>query len=78
MKLDYDRRLSHLTTKQSTLFPWCPFAGVAVDGPNKTATDINGKTICLIKKTGKVKALDEALYSEFTHIWFIFLIKPNL
>ncbi|XP_020777623.1 glutamine--fructose-6-phosphate aminotransferase [isomerizing] 2 [Boleophthalmus pectinirostris] len=38
-------------------------AGVAVDGPNKT-TDINGNSICLIKKTGKVKALDEELYKK--------------
>ncbi|KAJ0049977.1 hypothetical protein NL108_006683, partial [Boleophthalmus pectinirostris] len=36
---------------------------VAVDGPNKT-TDINGNSICLIKKTGKVKALDEELYKK--------------
>lgn len=40
-----------------------------MDGPNKT-TDINGNTICLIKKRGKVKALDEELYSEFIHISF--------
>uniref|UniRef100_A0A3Q3JW79 glutamine--fructose-6-phosphate transaminase (isomerizing) n=1 Tax=Monopterus albus TaxID=43700 RepID=A0A3Q3JW79_MONAL len=41
-------------------------AGVAVDGPNKTPTGINGNTICLIKKTGKVKALDEELYKKDT------------
>ncbi|XP_023127431.1 glutamine--fructose-6-phosphate aminotransferase [isomerizing] 2 [Amphiprion ocellaris] len=41
-------------------------AGIAVDGPNKTTTDINGNTICLIKKTGKVKALDEELYKKDT------------
>uniref|UniRef100_A0A4W6CD88 glutamine--fructose-6-phosphate transaminase (isomerizing) n=1 Tax=Lates calcarifer TaxID=8187 RepID=A0A4W6CD88_LATCA len=40
-------------------------AGIAVDGPNKT-TDINGNTICLIKKRGKVKALDEELYKKDT------------
>ncbi|TMS17708.1 Glutamine--fructose-6-phosphate aminotransferase [isomerizing] 2 [Larimichthys crocea] len=39
-------------------------AGVAVDGPSKTTTDINGSTICLIKKKGKVKALDEELYEK--------------
>ncbi|CAL1613345.1 unnamed protein product [Knipowitschia caucasica] len=38
-------------------------AGVAVDGPNKT-TDINGNSICLIKKQGKVKALDEELHKK--------------
>ncbi|XP_041799700.1 glutamine--fructose-6-phosphate aminotransferase [isomerizing] 2 [Chelmon rostratus] len=37
-------------------------AGIAVDGPNKT--DINGNAICLIKKKGKVKALDEELYKK--------------
>lgn len=42
------------------------FAGIAVDGPNKSDTDINSKSICLIKKSGKVKALDEELYSEST------------
>uniref|UniRef100_UPI0037E991FB glutamine--fructose-6-phosphate aminotransferase [isomerizing] 2 n=1 Tax=Semicossyphus pulcher TaxID=241346 RepID=UPI0037E991FB len=39
-------------------------AGIAVDGPGKTTTDINGNTICLIKKKGKVKALDEELYKK--------------
>ncbi|KAF1384607.1 hypothetical protein PFLUV_G00121960 [Perca fluviatilis] len=39
-------------------------AGIAVDGPRKTATDINDNTICLIKKKGKVKALDEELYKK--------------
>ncbi|KAJ0003090.1 hypothetical protein NQD34_008239 [Periophthalmus magnuspinnatus] len=38
-------------------------AGVAVDGPNKS-TDINGNSMCLIKKKGKVKALDEELYKK--------------
>ncbi|KAM9849510.1 glutamine--fructose-6-phosphate aminotransferase [isomerizing] 2 [Aulostomus maculatus] len=38
-------------------------AGIAVDGPNKS-TDIDGNTICLIKKKGKVKALDEELYKK--------------
>ncbi|KAM4621988.1 glutamine--fructose-6-phosphate aminotransferase [isomerizing] 2 isoform 2-T2 [Polymixia lowei] len=38
-------------------------AGIAVDGPNKTTTD-NSKGICLIKKRGKVKALDEELYKK--------------
>uniref|UniRef100_A0A3B4YTA4 Glutamine--fructose-6-phosphate aminotransferase [isomerizing] 1 n=1 Tax=Stegastes partitus TaxID=144197 RepID=A0A3B4YTA4_9TELE len=41
-------------------------AGIAVDGPNKTTTDNNSNTICLIKKTGKVKALDEELYKKDT------------
>uniref|UniRef100_A0A665VCU0 glutamine--fructose-6-phosphate transaminase (isomerizing) n=1 Tax=Echeneis naucrates TaxID=173247 RepID=A0A665VCU0_ECHNA len=41
-------------------------AGIAVDGPNKTTSDINGNTICLIKKKGKVKALDEELYRKDT------------
>uniref|UniRef100_A0A7N8X0N1 glutamine--fructose-6-phosphate transaminase (isomerizing) n=1 Tax=Mastacembelus armatus TaxID=205130 RepID=A0A7N8X0N1_9TELE len=36
-------------------------AGIAVDGPSKN-TDINSNNICLIKKKGKVKALDEELY----------------
>lgn len=39
--------------------------GVAVDGPNKTSTDSNNNSIRLFKKKGKVKALDEELYSEF-------------
>ncbi|XP_076021104.1 glutamine--fructose-6-phosphate aminotransferase [isomerizing] 2 [Genypterus blacodes] len=39
-------------------------AGVAVDGPDKTSTDINSNTIYLIKKTGKVKNLDEELYKK--------------
>ncbi|XP_056456128.1 glutamine--fructose-6-phosphate aminotransferase [isomerizing] 2-like [Gadus chalcogrammus] len=39
-------------------------AGVAVDGPNKLMTDLNSKAIVLIKKKGKVKALDEALYKQ--------------
>ncbi|XP_071362816.1 glutamine--fructose-6-phosphate aminotransferase [isomerizing] 2 [Trachinotus anak] len=41
-------------------------AGIAVDGPNKTSSDIIGNTICLIKKKGKVKALDEELYKKDT------------
>ncbi|XP_019940911.1 glutamine--fructose-6-phosphate aminotransferase [isomerizing] 2 [Paralichthys olivaceus] len=41
-------------------------AGIAVDGPDKSGTDINSNTICLIKKTGKVKALDEELYKKDT------------
>ncbi|XP_022045209.1 glutamine--fructose-6-phosphate aminotransferase [isomerizing] 2 [Acanthochromis polyacanthus] len=41
-------------------------AGIAVDGPNKTASDIDGNSICLIKKMGKVKALDEELYKKDT------------
>ncbi|KAF0039410.1 hypothetical protein F2P81_007645 [Scophthalmus maximus] len=40
--------------------------GIAVDGPDKTATDINSNTICLIKKMGKVKALDEELHKKDT------------
>ncbi|XP_041845812.1 glutamine--fructose-6-phosphate aminotransferase [isomerizing] 2 [Melanotaenia boesemani] len=39
-------------------------AGIAVDGPNKTTTEINNNSICLIKKKGKVKALDEELYKK--------------
>uniref|UniRef100_A0A673AK79 glutamine--fructose-6-phosphate transaminase (isomerizing) n=1 Tax=Sphaeramia orbicularis TaxID=375764 RepID=A0A673AK79_9TELE len=39
-------------------------AGIAVDGNSKTTTDINSNTICLIKKKGKVKALDEELYKK--------------
>uniref|UniRef100_A0AAQ5ZYD5 glutamine--fructose-6-phosphate transaminase (isomerizing) n=1 Tax=Amphiprion ocellaris TaxID=80972 RepID=A0AAQ5ZYD5_AMPOC len=35
-------------------------------GYDSTTTDINGNTICLIKKTGKVKALDEELYKKDT------------
>ncbi|KAM7389671.1 hypothetical protein PAMP_023634 [Pampus punctatissimus] len=38
--------------------------GIAVDGPSKTTTDITSNTICLIKKKGKVKALDEELYKK--------------
>ncbi|CAN9514927.1 unnamed protein product [Ophioblennius macclurei] len=41
-------------------------AGIAVDGPDKSTTNVNGNTICLIKKTGKVKALDEELYKKDT------------
>lgn len=47
------------------------FAGIAVDGPNKTSSDISGNAICMIKKKGKVKALDEELYSRSMHIWFL-------
>ncbi|XP_044061392.1 glutamine--fructose-6-phosphate aminotransferase [isomerizing] 2 [Siniperca chuatsi] len=40
-------------------------AGIAVDGPTKTTTDDNNNTtICLIKKKGKVKSLDEELYKK--------------
>ncbi|XP_068596874.1 glutamine--fructose-6-phosphate aminotransferase [isomerizing] 2 [Brachionichthys hirsutus] len=39
-------------------------AGIAVDGTKKATTGINGNTICLIKKKGKVKALDEELYKK--------------
>uniref|UniRef100_A0A8P4KMF1 glutamine--fructose-6-phosphate transaminase (isomerizing) n=1 Tax=Dicentrarchus labrax TaxID=13489 RepID=A0A8P4KMF1_DICLA len=39
-------------------------AGIAVDGPRKSTTDINSNAICLIKKKGKVKALDEELYKK--------------
>ncbi|MED6274272.1 Glutamine--fructose-6-phosphate aminotransferase [isomerizing] 2 [Characodon lateralis] len=40
-------------------------AGIAVDGPNKIATDLNNNnSICLIKKKGKVKALDEEIYQK--------------
>lgn len=39
-------------------------AGIAVDGHSKTTTDLNNNTICLIKKKGKVKALDEELYKK--------------
>ncbi|XP_054890035.1 glutamine--fructose-6-phosphate aminotransferase [isomerizing] 2 [Poeciliopsis prolifica] len=39
-------------------------AGVAVDGPTKTTTDFNNNSICLIKKKGKVKALEEEIYQK--------------
>uniref|UniRef100_A0A3Q2YHV9 glutamine--fructose-6-phosphate transaminase (isomerizing) n=1 Tax=Hippocampus comes TaxID=109280 RepID=A0A3Q2YHV9_HIPCM len=39
-------------------------AGIAVDGKTKETSGINGKTICLIKKRGKVKALDEELHKK--------------
>eukprot|EP00066_Takifugu_rubripes_P005976 XP_003970439.1 PREDICTED: glutamine--fructose-6-phosphate aminotransferase [isomerizing] 2 [Takifugu rubripes] len=39
-------------------------AGIAVDGPNKSDSDIHGKSISLIKKSGEVKALDEELYKK--------------
>ncbi|KAM9835645.1 glutamine--fructose-6-phosphate aminotransferase [isomerizing] 2 isoform X1 [Syngnathus typhle] len=39
-------------------------AGIAVDGKTKESSDINGKAICLIKKRGKVKALEEELHSS--------------
>ncbi|XP_061786004.1 glutamine--fructose-6-phosphate aminotransferase [isomerizing] 2 isoform X1 [Nerophis lumbriciformis] len=39
-------------------------AGIAVDGKSKDNSDMNGKSICLIKKTGKVKNLDEELYKK--------------
>ncbi|XP_029020439.1 glutamine--fructose-6-phosphate aminotransferase [isomerizing] 2 isoform X1 [Betta splendens] len=39
-------------------------AGVAVDGPMKKCGDINSNTIFLVKKKGKVKALDEELYKK--------------
>uniref|UniRef100_A0A8C7H0C0 glutamine--fructose-6-phosphate transaminase (isomerizing) n=1 Tax=Oncorhynchus kisutch TaxID=8019 RepID=A0A8C7H0C0_ONCKI len=40
-------------------------AGIAVDGDKNTTTDgINNNNIVLIKKNGKVKALDEELYKK--------------
>ncbi|KAK2904075.1 glutamine--fructose-6-phosphate aminotransferase [isomerizing] 2 [Channa argus] len=39
-------------------------AGVAVDGTHLTTTDTKSIAICLIKKKGKVKALDEELYKR--------------
>ncbi|XP_012707156.2 glutamine--fructose-6-phosphate aminotransferase [isomerizing] 2 [Fundulus heteroclitus] len=39
-------------------------AGIAVDGPKKTTHDLNNNSICLIKKKGKVKALDEEIYQK--------------
>ncbi|KAM4586678.1 glutamine--fructose-6-phosphate aminotransferase [isomerizing] 2 [Fundulus diaphanus] len=39
-------------------------AGIAVDGPKKTTHDLNNNSICLIKKKGKVKALDEEIYKK--------------
>ncbi|XP_031713583.1 glutamine--fructose-6-phosphate aminotransferase [isomerizing] 2 [Anarrhichthys ocellatus] len=39
-------------------------AGIAVDGPKKTATDNNNDSVCIIKTKGKVKALDEELYKK--------------
>ncbi|XP_034454339.1 glutamine--fructose-6-phosphate aminotransferase [isomerizing] 2 isoform X1 [Hippoglossus hippoglossus] len=41
-------------------------AGIAVDGPDKSGNDINSNTIHLIKKTGKVQALDEELHKKDT------------
>ncbi|KAG5263303.1 hypothetical protein AALO_G00263400 [Alosa alosa] len=38
-------------------------AGIAVDSPGKTTNKDANSNICLIKKKGKVKALDEALYN---------------
>ncbi|KAF7228124.1 glutamine--fructose-6-phosphate aminotransferase [isomerizing] 2 isoform X1 [Nothobranchius furzeri] len=38
-------------------------AGIAVDSPHKTTSDINN-SICLIKKKGKVKALDEEIHQK--------------
>lgn len=51
--------------------------GIAVDGPSKISNHINGNQICLIKKTGKVKALDEELYSEFIHAVPVFVMSAN-
>ncbi|XP_030595211.1 glutamine--fructose-6-phosphate aminotransferase [isomerizing] 2 [Archocentrus centrarchus] len=39
-------------------------AGLAVDGPSKITSDLKNNTICLFKKTGKVKALDEEIYKK--------------
>ncbi|XP_036404651.1 glutamine--fructose-6-phosphate aminotransferase [isomerizing] 2-like [Megalops cyprinoides] len=39
-------------------------AGIAVDGPKEDVKDDNNNNICLIKKRGKVKALDEELYKK--------------
>lgn len=51
--------------------------GIAVDGPSKISNNITGNQICLIKKTGKVKALDEELYSEFIHLAPEFVMSAN-
>lgn len=56
--------------------PLWPFAGIAVDGPNKSSSDIYSNSICLIKKMGKVKALDEELYSGFLHVSSPVSAKP--
>lgn len=46
------------------LTPWL-LVGIAVDGPGKSMDkDSNNNNICLIKQKGKVKALDEELYSK--------------
>lgn len=51
------------------IFFW---SGVAVDGPGKDHT----ANISLYKKTGKVKALDEEIYSMLNHfiVNFIFYL----
>lgn len=41
----------------------CFWSGVAVDGSGKD----NAVNISLYKKTGKVKALDEEIYSMLSH-----------
>lgn len=71
MQLGYE---SELWWKESALLTLCPLTGIAVDGPCKKTNNVNGSSICLIKKTGKVKALDEELYSEYMNIWFVFLL----
>uniref|UniRef100_A0A3B4B6H2 glutamine--fructose-6-phosphate transaminase (isomerizing) n=1 Tax=Periophthalmus magnuspinnatus TaxID=409849 RepID=A0A3B4B6H2_9GOBI len=60
---DVWRRVSLCVTVCVCVFVCVCFVGVAVDGPNKS-TDINGNSMCLIKKKGKVKALDEELYKK--------------
>lgn len=59
------------------LFSHCFSAGIAVDGPNKNTSELNGTSICLIKKKGKVKALDEELYSEWHVLLFCISIKTR-
>ncbi|XP_045885695.1 glutamine--fructose-6-phosphate aminotransferase [isomerizing] 2 [Micropterus dolomieu] len=39
-------------------------AGIAVDGPKTTTDGNNNNTLCLIKKKGKVKALEDELYKQ--------------
>lgn len=39
-------------------------AGVGIDGGNGKELETNGRSIHLIKQTGKVKALDEEIHSK--------------
>lgn len=50
------------------------YPGIAVDGTGKD----DKESICLFKKKGKVKALDEELYSESCRRRLLLLFKPTL